>query len=76
MSDFVSPVYAVKSVHMSKVRANAYNPNAVAPPEMKLLEISRLFCVSVLKKKLWQVYMFFLQIQNMLRIWLVIYRIS
>lgn len=40
MSDFVSPVYAVKSVHMSKVRANAYNPNAVAPPEMKLLEIS------------------------------------
>jgi ParB-like chromosome segregation protein Spo0J len=40
MSDFVSPVYAVKSVPMEKIRANAYNPNAVAPPEMKLLEIS------------------------------------
>ena len=40
MSDYVSPVYAVKSIHMDKIRANAYNPNAVAPPEMKLLEIS------------------------------------
>jgi ParB-like chromosome segregation protein Spo0J len=40
MSEFVSPVYAVKSVPMEKIRANAYNPNAVAPPEMKLLEIS------------------------------------
>jgi ParB-like chromosome segregation protein Spo0J len=25
---------------MEKIRANAYNPNAVAPPEMKLLELS------------------------------------
>jgi ParB-like chromosome segregation protein Spo0J len=40
MSEFVSPVYSVKSIHMDKIRANAYNPNAVAPPEMKLLEIS------------------------------------
>lgn len=40
MSDFVSPVYSVKSIHMDKIRANAYNPNAVAPPEMKLLELS------------------------------------
>jgi ParB-like chromosome segregation protein Spo0J len=35
-----SPVYNVKAVPVSKVRANAYNPNAVAPPEMKLLETS------------------------------------
>jgi ParB-like chromosome segregation protein Spo0J len=40
MSDITSPVYAVKAVPMEKIRANAYNPNAVAPPEMKLLEIS------------------------------------
>lgn len=37
---FKSPVYNVLSVPIEKVRANAYNPNAVAPPEMKLLEIS------------------------------------
>lgn len=37
---FVSPVYSVQRVHISKIRANAYNPNAVAPPEMNLLEIS------------------------------------
>ena len=35
-----SPVYNVLSVPISKVRANAYNPNSVAPPEMNLLEIS------------------------------------
>ena len=35
-----SPVYSVQRVHESKIRANAYNPNAVAPPEMKLLELS------------------------------------
>lgn len=40
MSDFISPVYDVKSVHISKVTANDYNPNSVAPPEMELLEIS------------------------------------
>lgn len=40
MNDFKSPVYNVISVHMDKLRANAYNPNAVAPPEMKLLELS------------------------------------
>ena len=28
------------AVPVEKVRANAYNPNAVAPPEMKLLETS------------------------------------
>jgi ParB-like chromosome segregation protein Spo0J len=33
-------VYSVKAVPLEKVRANAYNPNAVAPPEMKLLELS------------------------------------
>ncbi len=35
-----SPVYNVLRIHESKIRANAYNPNAVAPPEMKLLELS------------------------------------
>jgi len=32
-----SPVYNVRAVPLEKIRANAYNPNAVAPPEMKLL---------------------------------------
>ena len=40
MKNYSSPVYNVKRVHIDKIRANAYNPNAVAPPEMKLLEIS------------------------------------
>ena len=40
MSNFKSPVYNVKSIPMEKVRANSYNPNSVAPPEMELLEIS------------------------------------
>jgi ParB-like chromosome segregation protein Spo0J len=32
-----SPVYNVIAVPIEKIQANAYNPNAVAPPEMKLL---------------------------------------
>lgn len=32
-----SPVYNVKAVPLEKIRANSYNPNAVAPPEMELL---------------------------------------
>ena len=36
----VSPVYGVVAVPIEKIRANSYNPNAVAPPEMKLLELS------------------------------------
>lgn len=35
-----SPVYNVKAVPVEKIHANAYNPNSVAPPEMKLLELS------------------------------------
>lgn len=35
-----SPVYNVRAVPLEKIRANAYNPNAVAPPEMRLLERS------------------------------------
>lgn len=35
-----SPVYNVRSIPIEKVRANDYNPNAVAPPEMELLETS------------------------------------
>lgn len=36
----ISPVYNVQAVPVEKLRANNYNPNAVAPPEMKLLEKS------------------------------------
>jgi ParB-like chromosome segregation protein Spo0J len=39
-SGFKSPVYNVRAVPIEKIRANSYNPNAVAPPEMKLLEKS------------------------------------
>jgi len=35
-----SPVYNVIAVPIEKIQANSYNPNSVAPPEMKLLEIS------------------------------------
>jgi ParB-like chromosome segregation protein Spo0J len=37
---FKSPVYNVIGVPIDKVKANNYNPNAVAPPEMELLETS------------------------------------
>ena len=40
MKNYKSPVYNVMSVPLEKIRANAYNPNIVAPPEMKLLELS------------------------------------
>jgi len=39
-SSFKSPVYGVRAVPYDKVKANDYNPNAVAPPEMALLETS------------------------------------
>lgn len=35
-----SPVYNVKAIPIEKIRANLYNPNAVAKPEMLLLEVS------------------------------------
>lgn len=35
-----SPVYNVKPIPLEKIRANNYNPNSVAPPEMRLLEKS------------------------------------
>ena len=40
MEEFKSPVYNVISVPVEKIKANDYNPNKVAPPEMKLLELS------------------------------------
>lgn len=40
MKKFRSPVYNVIAVHIDKIRANSYNPNSVAPPEMALLETS------------------------------------
>jgi len=39
-SPFEEPVDVVKWVPANKVIANDYNPNRVAPPEMKLLELS------------------------------------
>lgn len=38
--EFKSPVYGVLAVPLEKIRANSYNPNSVAPPEMELLETS------------------------------------
>lgn len=35
-----SPVYNVIAVPVERIHANSYNPNAVAPPEMRLLELS------------------------------------
>ena len=40
MSVDKSPVYGVKAIPVDKIQANDYNPNVVAPPEMKLLELS------------------------------------
>jgi parB domain protein nuclease len=37
MKDYKSPVYNIQKVPIEKIQSNAYNPNAVAPPEMKLL---------------------------------------
>lgn len=34
---YKSPVYNIISVPVEKIKPNTYNPNAVAPPEMKLL---------------------------------------
>lgn len=40
MEKYKSPVYQVIAVPIDKVIANNYNPNVVAPPEMRLLELS------------------------------------
>ena len=37
MSEWKSPAYGVRPVSIEKIRANEYNPNHVAPPEMRLL---------------------------------------
>jgi len=34
---YKSPVYNIKAIPVEKLRANEYNPNSVAPPEMELL---------------------------------------
>lgn len=36
-TSFKSPAYNVRPVPIEKIQANTYNPNHVAPPEMKLL---------------------------------------
>ncbi|NBA40614.1 ParB N-terminal domain-containing protein [Enterococcus hirae] len=38
--NFISPIYNVKKIPIHKIRANSYNPNVVAPVELKLLEES------------------------------------
>ena len=35
--EYKSPAYDVIAVPIEKIKPNTYNPNAVAPPEMKLL---------------------------------------
>ncbi|MCI8509582.1 MAG: ParB-like nuclease domain-containing protein [Lachnospiraceae bacterium] len=35
--EYKSPVYNITAVPIDKIQANNYNPNSVAPPEMKLL---------------------------------------
>lgn len=42
MKEYQSPVYKIIAVPVEKVVANNYNPNVVAPPEMKLLELIHL----------------------------------
>lgn len=37
MKTYKSPVYNVQAIPIEKIQANSYNPNSVAPPEMKLL---------------------------------------
>ena len=37
MKKFRSPVYSIISVPVEKIEPNTYNPNTVAPPELKLL---------------------------------------
>ena len=37
---FLSPVYKIYRIPISKIRTNDYNPNRVAPTELKLLEQS------------------------------------
>ncbi|MDR3150045.1 MAG: ParB/RepB/Spo0J family partition protein [Oscillospiraceae bacterium] len=34
---FISPAYRIRRIPVEKIRANAYNPNSVPPPEMELL---------------------------------------
>ncbi|PKF29170.1 chromosome partitioning protein ParB [Macrococcoides caseolyticum] len=36
-TSYKSPVYNIIAVPIEKIQANSYNPNSVAPPEMKLL---------------------------------------
>lgn len=35
--EYKSPVYQIQAVPIEKIHPNTYNPNAVAPPEMRLL---------------------------------------
>jgi len=38
--EYKSPVYSIQAIPIEKLRANEYNPNSVAPPEMELLYLS------------------------------------
>lgn len=37
MKNFKSPVYEVRAIEIERIKSNAYNPNKVANPELKLL---------------------------------------
>ena len=51
MSNKKSPVYDVKAVPVEKVVANDYNPNIVAPPEMKM-DLRCLACAIMIRRKI------------------------
>lgn len=36
-TQYISPVYQIKRIPIEQIQANSYNPNSVAPPEMRLL---------------------------------------
>ena len=46
---YKSPVYNIIAVPLEKIEPNDYNPNVVAPPEMKLLydSINNVLCCYV-----------------------------
>ena len=39
MGNFVSPAYGVRAVPIEKIVANSYNPNIMAPPEMRTFHL-------------------------------------
>lgn len=44
---FRSPAYRIIAVPFEKIIPNTYNPNSVAPPEMKLLYLDKSYYMGV-----------------------------